>query len=222
MTQSYRFRVDRRTTLGWLGAVTALSVSGIALSLGNPVLAAEEAGAARGYGNDPNLLDPHVPWPRTMTPAQLELTAVLADLFLPKVGSSAAPSEVGIADFVDEWISAPYPDQQRDRALILEGLTWLDSEARRLWQSDFHALDAQRKTQLLERTAQLPAASDLQAMKLYGFFRRLRSVVVGAYYSMQQNFAEIGYIGNVAMASFPPPTPEEDAFIDQAIAKLNL
>jgi hypothetical protein len=59
-------------------------------------------------------------------------------------------------------------------------------------------------------------------MKLYGFFRRLRSVVVGAYYSQPRNYAEIGYIGNVAMESFPLATAEENAFIDRAIAKLNL
>jgi hypothetical protein len=227
MTGSHTIRVDRRTTLGWLGAVTALSASGISLSLGGPALATPEAQpthpAAVGYGNDPNLFDRHVPWPRTMTPAQLDQTAALADLILPKVGTYPAPSEVGIADFVDEWISAPYPDQLRDRGLILEGLAWLDSEAQRLWQSDFHALDAPQKMQLLARTAQLPAAAgDIQAMKLYGFFRRLRSVVVGAYYSMQQNHAEIGYIGNIAMEAFPPPTAEENAFIDRAIAKLNL
>jgi hypothetical protein len=223
MTGSHTIRVDRRTTLGWLGAVTALSASGFSLSLVGPALAVPEAQpAAMGYGNDPNLFDRRVPWPRIMTPAQLDQTAALADLILPKVDTYPAPSEVGIADFVDEWVSAPYPDQLRDRGLILEGLAWLDSEAQHLWQSDFHALDAPRKTQLLAQAAQLPTTGDIPAMKLYGFFRRLRSVVVGAYYSMRQNHAEIGYIGNIAMEAFPPPTAEENAFIDRAIAKLNL
>ena len=226
MTTSQMIRVNRRTTLGWLGGALALSATGIPLPFKDEALAAPKPGVGLpgqvGYGNDPDLFDPHVPWPRIMTQPQLRQVDALADIFLPKVGSYPAPSEVGISDFVDEWVSAPYPDQQRDRALILEGLTWLDSEAERRWQSDFNALDASRKTQLLELTAQLPTTNDPQAMKLYGFFRRLRSVTVGAYYSLPQNYAEIGYIGNVAMESFPPPTAEENAFIDRALAKLNL
>jgi hypothetical protein len=226
MTSSPVVRVNRRTTLGWFSAAMALSATGIPIPSGGRAFAGPAPGAElpaqAGYGNDPDLFNPHVPWPRTMTPTQLRQVDMIADIILPKVGSYPAPSEVGIADFVDEWISAPYPDQQRDRVLILEGLAWLDTEAERLWQSAFHALNASRKTQLLEQTARAPTTNDPQAMKLYGFFRRLRSVTVGAYYSMKQNFAEIGYIGNVAMETFPPPTSEENAFIDRAIAKLNL
>ena len=226
MTASYQIIVNRRTTLGWLASAMAISAAGVPMSLGNWAQAAPASDsmhhAAVGYGKDPNLFDPHAPWPRIMTPAQLRQTAVLADLFLPKTDSYPAPSEVGIAAFVDEWVSAPYPDQQRDRALILDGLAWLNREATRLGQPDFGSLDTARQTQLLGQTAQLPVSNDLQAMKLYGFFRRFRSVTVGAYYCLERNFAEIGYMGNVAMDSFPPPTPQEDAFIDRAIAKLNL
>jgi Gluconate 2-dehydrogenase subunit 3 len=229
MTAPYAITVNRRTTLGWHAAAMAVSVAGMPLPLGARAQAAPTSETAPppgvGYGKDPNLFDPHAPWPRILTTAQLRQTAALADIFLPKAGSYPAPSEVGIAEFVDEWVSAPYPDQVRDRALIFNGLAWLDSEAARLGQPDFCSLDIANQTKLLGQTAQLPTSGGLQglqAMKLYGFFRRLRSVTVGAYYSLERNFAEIGYVGNVAMESFPPPTPEEDAFIDRAIAKLNL
>ena len=34
-------------------------------------------------------------------------------------------------DFVDEWVSAPYPEQQSDRKVIFTGLEWVDAEAAR-------------------------------------------------------------------------------------------
>jgi hypothetical protein len=204
----------------------AISAFGIPMSLAHWAQGASVSdsvtAAAVGYGKDPNLFDPHAPWQRTMTPGQLKQTGVLADLILPKTATFPAPSEVGIADFVDEWVSAPYPEQQRDRGLILDGLEWLDLQANQLGKPDFSSLGHDQQLRLLSQAAQLPVSKDPQAMRLYGFFRRFRSVTVGAYYCLERNFAEIGYMGNVALESFPPPTVEENAFIDRALAKLNL
>ena len=226
MTTSQMVHVNRRTTLGWLATAVALSATGIRLPFHGQALADPTSDSGlpdtMGYGNDPNLFDPHAPWPRIMTPSQLRDVATLADMILPKAGSYPAPSEVGIADFVDEWISAPYPDQKRDRTLILDGLVWLDNVAKQRWQSDFGSLDPGRQMQLFEPIVHLPVNGDAEAMKAYHFFRRLRTVAVGAYFSLPQNFEQMGYIGNVAMDSFPPPTAEENAFIDRALAKLNL
>ena len=48
----------------------------------------------------------------------------LADLILPAEGDYPAPSKLGTPAFINEWISAPYPDQHRDRVLIVNGLAW--------------------------------------------------------------------------------------------------
>lgn len=61
------------------------------------------AGPARGYGNDPDLLNPSIAWPRTMSARQLQLSAIFADLILLTKDTAPAPSAVGIPDFVDEW-----------------------------------------------------------------------------------------------------------------------
>jgi len=215
--------IDRRTTLSWMMGVMA----GMNLALlPSASLAATEGGKlvgpAKGYGNDPDLLNPSVPWPRTMSARELQLSAVLADLILPPVDAAPAPSAVGIADFMDEWVSAPYPDQQRDRGLILPGLSWLDSESARRWGKPFTDAPAGQQLQILTDLAAPPTTADQAAAARYGFFRRFRSISVGAYYSLEQNFEEIGYIGNKPLEAFPPPTAEELAFINKAIAKLGL
>ena len=217
------FRVDRRTTLRWFSGA---ALGGASLSLLPSAVGAQDAGegpiVASGYGLDPDLQHPSAPWPRTMSARQLQLAAVLADLILPATATAPAPSAVGIPDFVDEWVSAPYPDQRRDRALILPGLLWLDAEANRRWGRAFTDDVDDRQLALLAILATPPASADPESGARYGFFRRFRSVAVGAYYSLERNFPEIGYFGNAPQEAFPPPTEQEIAFIDKAITKLGL
>jgi hypothetical protein len=48
---------------------------------------------------------------------------------LPADANSPAASAVGVPAFIDEWVSAPYPDQQQHRGVIRGGLAWLNTEA---------------------------------------------------------------------------------------------
>src|SRR5690606_12972577 len=92
--------VDRRTTLKWLlgtMAVGQLAACGDqAKGLSWPEVAAIKA---PGIGKDPNLLEPVVPWPLTMTRAELLAAAALSDLILPAEGEAPAPSAVGVPAF---------------------------------------------------------------------------------------------------------------------------
>lgn len=190
---------------------------------------------AQGYGTDPDLNHPVVPWSRTMTAHQLDVTAVLADLILPGTGSAPAPSTLGIAEFVDEWISAPYPDQQADRSVVLDGLRWIDEESRRRWQNEFMQLSSQRQLQLLDLTllasqrssATSDATSPLKRIEPRdgvsgSFFPRFRFLVAGAYYTTKEGFKDIGYVGNVALPSYPPVTERERSILDKELRKLGI
>ena len=65
---------------------------------------------------------------------------------LPADARSPSGGTLPLDAFLDEWISAPYPPQQQDRALIMPGLAWLDAETRRRFGLDFVAAgDAQRR-----------------------------------------------------------------------------
>ena len=221
--------IDRRTTLAWFGAgmvLPAFAARFDVSSTANAAVISElklTGTASTGYGLDPDLSDPNAPWPRIMTPMQKRQIGVLADIFLPKTPEYPAPSEVGIPDFVDEWISAPYPDQMQDRILFLKGLEWIEAESQRRWKSGFLSLHSAQQTSLLEAVSVAPEdPAPAEAAMLHRFFRRLRNVVVGSYYSLESNFAEIGYIGNVALESFAPSTAEENIFIDHAISMIKL
>lgn len=196
-------RMSRRDAIRWMmaatGTVTLLNYPGIA-KLGVP--------SAKGYGMDPNMLEGEVPWERTMSEEQLKLAAVLADIILPHV-SSASPSatEVKVPDFIDEWISAPYPNQQRDRKIVLPGLLWMDREAERRFGKNFVGLDSKQAEAICDDICH-PVKGSSPMAEGSRFFAVFRGLTLGGYYTTAVGMKDVGYVGNVPLASFDGPPPE--------------
>ena len=195
--------VDRRTAIKWVLAASA------ALQLPNSTLADETAKSVSGYGTDPNLLKIHQAgdlWPLTLTEAQRATATVLSDLILPADEHSPAASKVGVVDFIDEWISAPYPDNKRDKPVVIEGLAWLDAESQRRFKNKFSALTEKERTAICDDiSAAKPADQFAQAAT---FFSRYRALTAGGYYTTPIGMKDIGYVGNVALTTFEGPPPE--------------
>ena len=178
------FIVSRRTTLRWLAASIASSTmltgcgsaeeEAAAQALADLGIPAMPDGVA--YGTDPDLLNPLVPWTRTMTKQQLELAATLSDVILPAGESTPAPSAVGAQDFIDEWVSAPYERQQSDREEILDGLTWLEQESLDRFSVGFAGAEAAQRLQILDDIAFKDRVKP-GLEKAAGFFSRKRNTI---------------------------------------------
>ena len=214
--------IDRRVTLQWM--LTAMAVGAAPVQsayAAAPVspwpTATPDPVKGPGYGTDPNLLEPVVPWPKTLSAAQLETAAAVCDTILPPEGDYLAPSAVGIHQFVDEWVSAPYPQQAGDRAIILNGFAWLDAEAGSRHGKPYAKLDEAARRLILADGAK--AAGGGRA-----FLDRMKFLVTGAYYTSEQGVAELGYVGNVPITDrdYPGPTPEAMAHLKGVLASLNL
>jgi hypothetical protein len=214
-SEPYVSRIDRRTTLTWLGAAGVVAVAG-----GTIALHGQRRAGAAGYGTDPNLLNPTVPWPRTLTKAQLQTAALLCDFILPATVDAPSASALGVPDFIDEWVSAPYPDQQADRPVILDGLQWVEDEARRRHGAGLSATAPAKREALFKILTVKP--TDPALADPHAFFRRFRAITIGAYFTTDVGAKEIGYIGNVAMASYPGPSDEVKAVLDRELNKLGL
>jgi hypothetical protein len=218
--------MDRRTTIKWVLAASAawpqLTRSAAAAQAGNtPPAPAGTAPApvpgSKGYGTDPNLIEPHHPgefWPLTLTAPQRRLASMLADLIIPADDHSPSATSVGVVDFIDEWISAPYPGHERDRAIVLEGFRWLDAEAGRRFGKGFADLDATQQSAICDDICDAqrapPARQDAAR-----FFAVFRDVTAGGFYSSPAGRKDVGYIGNLPLKEFPGPPPE-------LLSKLNL
>jgi hypothetical protein len=221
--------VSRRVTLAWVAAASASPWAAVAAEpaqaqpqtagLWKEIAATPVTGP--GYGQDPNLLKPAVSWPLTLTPDQRGLLRVIADLMLPADAHSPSGGALHIDAFVDEWVSAPYPQQQQDRVLILSGLAWLDAESNaRFGQSFATANDAQRRAifDSIAFKARIQPGYERPAF----FFARLRGLMLGGFYSLPQGMADIGYAGNTPMPTYPGPTAEAIAHLNAALAKLDI
>ncbi|GFE79096.1 hypothetical protein GCM10011487_10960 [Steroidobacter agaridevorans] len=196
-------RIDRRTALKWVLAASA------ALQLPATTLAQDTAKSVTGYGKDPNLLKIHQIgelWPLTLNEQQRATATVLSDLIIPADDESPAASKVGVVDFIDEWISAPYPNNQQDKPVIIQGLAWLDQEAQRRFKNTFSALMEKERIAICDDiSAAKPAAPFEQAAK---FFARYRALTAGGYYTTPVGMKDLRYVGNVAMTTFDGPPLE--------------
>ena len=225
-------RVDRRTTIKWLAATMAAGYAGCT-SDDNRV--GEEIPAARGtivpgtaarpgtagYGTDPDMINPVVPWARTMTAMQLRTTAALSDLILPEDEHSPSASAVGVPDFIDEWVSAPYAQQRDDRERILAGLEWLERQSRDRFGRAFADASEGQQSALVDPIAHPNATPDLE--KQAEFFRRFRYLAVGAFYTTEAGMKDAGYIGNVPIAgAYPGPSDAAMAHLAAVLKQLGL
>ncbi len=210
-------RLNRRQALQWIGAATAA----IPL-LERDAPAADRSGArpksvvAKGYGPDPDLIRQYQPgdlWPLTFTDAQRRLMIELCDIIMPADNASPAALTLGVHDFVDEWISSPYPGQKSDRSIILKGLEWLDEAAVQRNASNFVSLPAREQFAICESLAR-DAKKDSRRFP-GSFFYRLRNLVAGGYYTTPAGMKDIGYLGNSPQTEWNGPPKE-------VLEKLNL
>ena len=209
--------MDRRTTIKWMLAAAATAPS-LQVSLGAEAatLARDVAAGQKGYGTDPQLTKewkPGGPWPLTLGAAARLTTAALCDLIVPADDRSPAASAVGVVDFIDEWISAPYPGHDADKTTVIEGLAWIDKEAQKRFQNDFVNLIARQKNAICDDICYAPTAK-AEFQQAARFFGRYRDLTAGGYYSTPEGMKDIGYTGNVPMEKFVVPA--------EALKKLGL
>ncbi|MBV8853561.1 MAG: gluconate 2-dehydrogenase subunit 3 family protein [Sinobacteraceae bacterium] len=206
--------MDRRTTIKW---VLAASVAGPAVARSAfavaPVTAPVGArvdhapNAVSGYGTDPKLLASYHAgdfWPLTLTAPQRTLATTLCDLILPADEHSPAASAVGVVDFIDEWISAPYPGYQADRKTVLQGFEWLDGAASHHGAASFAQLPEREQHAICDQICDVARAAPAQADAAH-FFALYRNLTAGGFYSTPAGRKDVRYIGNVALPDFPPP-----------------
>jgi Gluconate 2-dehydrogenase subunit 3 len=196
--------IDRRTAIRWVLA------AGAAAHLPDVAFAGEQLPAALGYGKDPNLLKTYTAgdlWPLALTDAQKRTTRVLCDLIIPADETSPAASAVAVPEFIDEWISAPYPDCRRDRETIGRGLEWLDAEARRRYANEFAALNADQSRRICDDICN-PSQAQAHFAEAAVFCSRFRELTALGYYTTPIGMKVLGYTGNEPLAKFDGPPPE--------------
>lgn len=194
--------MDRRTTIKWV-----LAASAAWPLLGQRTARAYTAPSAQGYGSDPDLLKVYHPgdvWPLSFTAPQRRLAGILADIVIPADAHSPSASAAGVVEFIDEWVSAPYPDNRRDRPIVLDGLAWLETEAARRSGRGFAELGGAEQHGICDDICdEARAAPERRAAAR--FFALFRDLTAGGFYSSPAGRKDLGYIGNVPLPRFDGP-----------------
>ena len=205
-------QIDRRQALKWIGAAAAAAAifphASAQDKLPRP---ASTAPGGQRIGTDPVLNKNYVPgdlWPLTLTSKQRKAAASLTDLILPPNNpGDKLPSQLGVQEFIDEWISSPYDETLNDRPVITDGLDWLDAEAQRRFQKDFADLAEPQKCAIADDICgKTPVKKEFKSAQ--NFFGRFRYLAASGYYTTPQGWKDVGYVGNVPTVNFDGPTPE--------------
>ncbi len=235
MSNNYQSKISRRDGIKWLGSLASVVViGGVTVACDGPAPEAIpvdpsshwpdlkfEPITGPKYGQDPKVAEPTRPWSLTFTSAQRNLVAQLCDILCPADEGGPSANDVGVPEVVDEWISAPYSSQQQDRVLILNGLQWLDDEANRRFGRAFLAASNDEQIAILDDIAFKAQASKPEFIHAVQFFDKLRTLVLGGYFTSPEGVEDIGYMGNVPiMGDYPGPTEEAMAHLEEVITNL--
>ncbi len=196
-------------------ALQRMLAAGLAVTLPLPALAEPAMTPAapvtgRPYGMDPVLNKTYKPgdlWPLTLSADQRQVTAALADVVIPADEQSPAASAVGVPEFIDEWVSAPYPEQQADRTKVIQLLVYVESQAEDRYGKSFAALSIEQQDSIVSPIAFSPKAIEKNRV-MATHFSVFRNLVLGGFYSTPQGMADVGYIGNKPMPRWEGPPHE--------------
>jgi hypothetical protein len=194
--------VDRRAVIGWGALVAGVVGAGWGVSH-LPSGAPSGRPLPPGYGKDPPLATPKRQlWPSVVDATVRRDLAALIDVVVPGIDGSPKGSALGLVDFFDEWLGAPYPDMVADRTLIMPMLKRMTGFA------GLAVID--RKTQVDE----LASGGTAKA------FARFCVLAAAAYHTTPAGITALGYVGNEPRPSFDGPPPEVLAHFDAELAKL--
>ena len=199
---------SRRDAIKWL-TTAAAGTAAAAKAAPTETEPSPPAYATRYPLHDPDFTKPYVaPWEKVMTPDELKATTVLADIILPKDDNGPAASEVGVADFINEWISAPYEEHHEAAETIRGGLGWLNTESFRRFEKGFADLTNAQQIQIVDDICD-DAKAKPQHKTGARFFKKFRSLTLGGYYTHSATWKGLGYIGNISLAGTFPGVPDE-------------
>jgi hypothetical protein len=147
---------------------------------------------------------------------QWKSVRILCDLILPADEKSPSATAAGVPEFIDDWLDFRRREDGTDAlaAQIQGGLSWLDSESRRLFQKDFALASEPQQKQILDRIA-WPDKAKREDRRWVAFFNRFRDLTVSGFFSSKVGVADLPYLGNKAVAEWKGCDPKVWAVIEE-------
>ena len=150
--------------------------------------------------------------PKCFNPHEYQTLQKLAELVVPADANSPGALAAGAPEFIDLLAS------QNDElaAIYTGGIAWLDAEMERRGAPKFLDATPEQQTAMLDRIAY--RSDDPELGPGIRFFDWARKMTVDAFYTSKAGIADLGYMGNQALAEFRIP----EAAIQYALKRSGL
>lgn len=198
--------INRRQVIVRLAGVASGAALAPALAHAQPAPTAPPGLSPKGSRDpaDPDLLNPQALWDKSLSKDERQTVAAICDLIIPADEHSPAASALAVHDFIDEWVSAPYPRQQDDRVTIRGGLAWINTEAGKRHGRRFVDLVEKEQTLICDDIAWKETARP-EHRPGARFFERMRHLTLLGFYTTVEGMKDLGYVGNVATPVWKGP-----------------
>jgi gluconate 2-dehydrogenase gamma chain len=126
------------------------------------------------------------------TPHEMATITILADIIIPKDGTSGSASDAKVPDFI-EFIVKDMPEHQTP---LRGGLRWLDLQCLTRFEKAFTDCSHDQQMQMVDEIAWPKKAKPGMAQGV-AFFNLMRNLTASGFYTTEIGGKDVGYIGNV-------------------------
>ena len=147
----------------------------------------------------------NVTWRRRLTGIERQIAFHLTDLIFPADQLGPSGNDLGVTDFIDEWVSAPFQRQKDDYRRVKQGFIMLQEFSKRTFKRRFFNLTLEEQTTLLNEIIKNKKDSQKKLHSFYWLYRKLAGV---GYYTTPEGWQALGYVGNKAQKEFIGPPQE--------------
>ena len=198
---------EDKLSLSRRSALKLIAVSAVTIPAADALAETSHNGSKDYSATDPDLLNPSVEWEMLLNQEELEVLVDLCDLIIPADTVSPSASSLGAQNYINEYVSAPYPQSQDALKLVREGIAWLQNESAKRFEQVFPALIDKQKHDICNDIKWLQAAKPKHQLGAR-FFAIVRDLTATAFYTTNEGMADVGYIGNRPSQTFEGPSKE--------------
>ena len=183
-TTGRNVRFERRDLLKLMTTMPAAALVSVA-----PFASEVAKAAPQQYAAQSGTANRH---PKVLNPHEWNTIRILSDLIIPADERSGSATQVGVPEFIDDWLNLKRGNLLAE---IRGGLIWLDMQSNRSFKYDFADCSTARQKQVLDRIAYPEKAAPEDASAVV-FFNKLRDLVVSGFFTSQAGIKDLPYVGN--------------------------
>ncbi len=193
-------KIRRRSALGLLAAAVAAPTFG-------SVSKKPSQTPKQRNPKDPDFNNPQYIWDLKLSDKELNTLSALCSVVIPADKSSPSAGEIGVHHFINEYVSAPYSENESTLHVIRAGLVELTSKSQTQHNKDFVELSLHEQIAIYESLSSLSGGKEDNTL-LERFFHKVATLTASGYFTTQVGMNYIGYVGNKPSTEFSGPPKE--------------